>query len=512
MTLSFTRQSLAPLAALLAGAMYPLAFAPWHWAALALASVALLWWLIHNATPKRAFWLGFAYGAGQFGVGVSWVFVSMHTYGGTHWLLSGLMTAVFVLFLALFPALTGWLTAKASRWRIDPSQASTSLSPLIFIAVWMAVDGFRGWIFSGFPWLYPGYAAIDTPLAVLASYGGVWLVSLLMLCTALALSLLLIRRFHFSIVALTALGWLALGVLPQTPGVTPTGDKQGVAIVQGNIAQTVKWQPSQRETTRQVYADLTASIKDKTRLVIWSESALTEFYRDAAGWIEEQAAVFEASGGALLTGLPRYQLDESSLRITFYNSIVVAAGGEGIYDKQRLVPFGEYVPFAGLIRGLVPFFDLPMSSFTAGSNHQPNLSVHGVQVAPTICFDVLFPGSVARQARNSNVLLEISDDTWFGRSAAPWQHYQMARMRSIETGRYLLRGTNNGITAIIDHQGHIVSELPQGVRGVLEGSYQPMTGATPFMSWGIWLAPVLSALLFVLGWLFERRKKGEPDA
>lgn len=501
---SLWRDRLTPLVALLAGVIYPLAFAPHDWVALSLASVAILWWTLHNAPPKKAFWLGYAFGIGQFGMGVSWVFVSMHTYGETNLVLSALMTAVFVLFLALFPALVGWLTAKISLWR-TPQPATVLLSPLVFIAVWMGVDWFRGWIFSGFPWIYIGYAAIDTPLAVLASYGGVWLVSLLMLATSLALSLLLTRRFYFSVVAITAAGWLSLSFLPQTPGVNPTGDKKGVALVQGNIAQTVKWQLEQREATRQVYANLTANIKDKTRLVIWSESALTEFYRDAASWIEEQSATFEAAGGALITGLPRYEFDSLD-RIIFYNSIVVAAGGEGAYNKQRLVPFGEYVPFADWIRGLVPFFDLPMSSFTPGARNQANLSAHGVQIAPTVCFDVLFPGSVAKQARNSNVLLEISDDTWFGRSAAPWQHYQMARMRSIETGRYLLRGTNNGITAIINEKGQIVSELPQGVRAVLEGSYQPMTGSTPYMRWGIWLAPLISLLLLILGLLFERRQ------
>ena len=303
---------------------------------------------------------------------------------------------------------------------------------------------------------------------------------------------------------LALLFWLAAWFLPTSPGVAPVGARQPVALVQANIKQSVKWQLSQQQETRRVYADLTASISDKHRLVIWSESALTEFYSDAQQWLEHQAAPFAKAGGALIAGLPRYRLD-SDYRPVFYNSLLVVTGGSGIYNKQKLVPFGEYVPLGNLIRGLVPFFDLPMSSFTAGGDHQPNLDAQGQLIAPLVCYDALFPGLVANQAKGSHVLLEVSDDAWFGTSAGPWQHFQMTRMRSIETGRWLLRDTNNGVTAIIDPTGRVTAALPQFTRGVLTGSYQPMSGSTPFMGWGKWLAPAITLLLFLAGWLAGRR-------
>lgn len=493
------KRRLSPLLALVAGLCYPLAFAPWNQAWLLLISLVLLWWCLEDSSPKQAAKLGFVFGIGQFGLGVSWVYVSMATFGGTGPLISGLMTAVFVLLLALFPALACWLGVWLSR-----RSRSGLLSPLLFIVSWMAIDWLRGWVLCGFPWIYPGYAAIDTPLAQLAAYGGVWLVSIVILATALSLAQLATRRLEPIVILLAVAGWLAAFVLPVTPGVKPIDQPKPVALVQGNIPISVKWQLSQRQQTRDIFARLTASIDNKQSLVIWSESALTEFYRDAKPWLKQQAAPFDKAGGALIVGLPRYRFDPL-FRPIFYNSVVVVDGGNGIYNKQKLVPFGEYVPFEDLIRGLVPFFNLPMSSFTAGMPSQPPLTVQGIKIAAFVCYDILFPGLVADDAKGSHVLLEVSDDAWFGDSAGPWQHFQMSRMRSIETGRYLLRDTNSGITAIVDAQGRIQEKLPEFERAILKGHYQPMTGQTPYMTWGRWLAPAITLILLLLGLCLRSR-------
>lgn len=485
------------LIALVAGLGYPLAFSPWEWVPLLPLSLGVLWWLLHLADRRQSTWLAYSYGVGLFGLGVPWVYVSMATFGGTNPILSALFTGIFVLFLALFTGLAGWLLRRL--------QPEGELSPLLFIAVWMAVDWLRGWVGPGFPWLFPGYAAIDTPLARLAGWGGVWLVSIAMLATGLCVGCSLTRRRHLPLFVLAALCWLAAFLLPVTPGITPQGEPQPVALVQANIRQTVKWDPAQQTKTRDVYQRLTATIADRKSLVIWSESALTEFYRDAREWLETQAQPFASAGGALIAGLPRLRIDPS-LNVTFYNSLLVVAGGHGIYNKQRLVPFGEYVPLESVIRGLVPFFDLPMSSFTAGGENQPNLRATDRHFAPFVCYDVLFPRLVARQARGSQALIEVSDDAWFGDSAAPWQHFQMARMRSVETGRWLLRDTNNGVTALVDGQGRVVASLPQFSEGVLTGTYQPVSGATPYMRGGQWLALALT-LLLLAGGLAERRRQ-----
>lgn len=491
------------LAALIAGLCYPLAFAPYRYVALILVSIALLWWVLQQQTAKAAWWLGFVYGVGQFGLGVSWVYVSVHTFGKTGWLASSVLTVLFVSVLALFPAFTCWLSQRVSGSR---RFYGSHLSPIYFIASWLFFDWLRSWIFTGFPWLYAGYAAIDSPLAKLAPYGGVWLVTLAVLLTGVTFGFLLTRRWHVAVPLFAAIAWLAAFFLPALPGVHKVGEPQPVALVQANIAQSVKWKPEQQAETRKVYAGLMETIKDKSALVIWSESALTEFYRAAKPWLKEQAKPFVAQGGALVTGLPRYILGVN-LHPIFFNSLVVVGGGHGIYNKQKLVPFGEFVPLAGVLRGLLPFFNLPMSSFTAGGPHQKNLTVQGWKAAPIICYDAIYPRVVARQAKGSNVLLEVSDDAWFGTSAGPWQHFQIERMRALETGRYLLRDTNNGVTAIVDARGRVVSALPQFVRGVLKGSYQPMTGQTPFMGWGRWLTLIIVLVLLGVELVWWRRKK-----
>ncbi len=485
----------------MAGLLYPLAFAPYNQAWLVIVSLAVLWWLVRDASPKQNFQLGFIFGAGQFGLGVSWVYVSMATFGGTNAVVSSLMTGVFIAVLALFPALTCWLTARLSR------KHHNGLSPYLFIVSWLLFDWIRGWLLSGFPWLYAGYAAIDNPLANLAAYGGVQLVTLAVVCTALLPDNRLVAQKRFwPITGLTIGLWLAAWLLPTTPGVKPVGHPQPVALVQANIHVTVKWDPEHQKKTREIYHQLTQTIANKQSLVLWSESSLTEFYRSRKAWLEEQAAPFAAAGGSLIAGLPRFEMSVLG-HPRFYNSLIVVSGGKGIYNKQKLVPFGEYVPFGNIIRGLVPFFNLPMSSFTAGGPHQANLQIqNGVNIAPFVCYDILYPRLVARQARGSNVLVEVSDDAWFGDSAGPWQHLQMARMRAIETGRYLLRDTNTGITAIVNAQGDVIASLPQFQRDILTGMYQPMQGQTPYMSWGRWILPLLCVLLLLISRLIGRDK------
>jgi len=187
---------------------------------------------------------------------------------------------------------------------------------------------------------------------------------------------------------------------------------------------------------------------------------------------------------------------------TFHNSIMATGNGEGMYHKQKLVPFGEYVPLAGLLRGLISFFDLPMSNFTPGPDYQKPLKANGINVMPYICYEVAYPDFVAFNARNAGLLVTISNDGWFGDSIGPQQHLQMARMRALETGRYMLRGTNNGVTAIINEKGEITERIPQFERDVLTGEAYTAKGQTPYMQTGSW--PVLTLAVILVVFVRER--------
>ena len=483
--------------ALAAGLLYPLAFAPHHWWPLVLVSIALAWRCLRDAGWREALLRGWLFGLGLFGHGVFWVHVSMHEYGYTPLWLAIPMTLAFAAFLALFPALLFALTARL---------AAPAPGALFFAGAWVLLDLVRARLMTGFPWLYPGNAMLDTPLAALAPLGGVWLVTLATVLTAVALGQLG-RNWRPAVPAavMALVGWGLAAGEPFYSDVEPAGDPVPVALVQGNIPQDLRWQTTMRERTREIYAELTTEIPEN-HLVLWPESAITEFYQDVENYLAHQGVAVASRGGAMITGIP--WRDRSTFPPTYHNSVAVISGGRGVYHKQRLVPFGEYVPLEGLLRGIIPFFDLPMSSFTPGHPRQPNLEVMGHIMAPFICYEIVYPEFVRTRSADSNVIMTISNDAWFGTSAGPHQHFEIARMRARETGRWLVRGTNNGITAVVNPRGEVHDRLPQFERDVLYSEYVPVTGKTHYMRWSglpVWL---LSALLVGIGgWHYRRHHR-----
>ncbi len=490
------------LLALAAGLLYPLAFAPWQWWPLVLASIALGWYCLHGIGWREALLRGWLYGVGLFGFGVYWVHVSMHEYGHTPLILALPMTFLFAAFLAIFPALLFAFTARL---------AAPAPGALLFSGAWLLLDLVRARFLTGFPWLYPGNAMVDTPLAGLAPLGGVWLVTLATVLTAVALGQLA-RQWRAAVppALLALVGWGLAAGEPFYSHVTPAGDPVPVALVQGNIPQDVRWQTTMRRATREIYSDLNARIPED-HVVIWPEAAITEFYQDVDEYLAREGAAIATRGGAMITGIP--WRDRSVRPPRYYNSVAVISGGRGVYHKQRLVPFGEYVPLEGLLRGLIPFFDLPMSSFTPGQPDQPNLQVKDHVMAPFICYEIVYPEFVRNRSARSNVIMTISNDAWFGTSAGPHQHFHMARMRARETGRWLVRGTNNGITAVVNPRGQVHARLEQFERDVLFSEYTPVEGETLYMRLGGWPVWAFAALLVGVGaWRTRRNKDKEQEA
>ncbi|PLP95797.1 apolipoprotein N-acyltransferase [Pseudomonas sp. FFUP_PS_473] len=482
------------LLAVAAGAITTLALAPFNIWPLALVTLAMFYLGLRDLGPRQALARGWCYGFGVFGAGTSWIYVSIHTYGGASALLAGLLMLAFIAAIAFFFALPAWVWA---RW-IRRNEAPLA-DALAFAALWLAQEAFRGWFLTGFPWLYAGYSQLDGPLAGLAPLGGMWLISFsLALSAALLCNLNRLReRKAFLIAALAVLlaPWAIGMALKGHAWTRPAGEPLKVAAIQGNIEQSLKWDPTQLNAQLALYRDMTFTSK-QVDLIVWPETAVPVLKESAQGYLDMMGSFASDRRSALITGVPIRQVVHDQRR--YYNGITVTGEGDGTYLKQKLVPFGEYVPLQDLLRGLITFFDLPMSDFARGPSDQTLLQAKGYQIAPYICYEVVYPEFAASLAARSDLLLTISNDTWFGTSIGPLQHLQMAQMRALEAGRWMIRATNNGVTGLIDPFGRITAQIPQFERGILYGEVVPMQKLTPYLKWRSWPLIILSTLL--LGW------------
>ncbi len=491
------------LLALLAGALMPLALAPFDLWPLALLSIALHYLGLRRLSARQALLRGWCYGFGSFAAGTSWVYVSIHDFGAASPPLAGFLTLAFVGGLGLLFALSSWVWV---RWlRRDGAPLADALC---FAALWLAQESFRSWFLTGFPWLYAGYSQLHGPLAPLAPLGGVWLISLVLALSAVLLVRLpgLLRQPRALVAGLVLLlaPWLIALGLTGRAWTEPLGAPLSVAAVQGNVPQTLKWDPEQLRAQLLLYRDLTLQAP-RSDLVVWPETAVPVMLDRAHGYLDELQARLAERDSQLITGVPvRLPNDAGELR--YYNGILSVGSGQPAYLKQKLVPFGEYLPLQELLRGLIAFFDLPMSDFARGPSGQPLLQAQGLSIAPYICYEVVYPEFAASLAADSTLLLTISNDAWFGRSLGPLQHLQMAQMRALEAGRWMIRATNNGVTALIDPQGRIQRELPQFEQGVLQGEVQPMQGLTPYLRWRGWPLAAFCLAAFALTLLTRRRQ------
>ncbi|TBU90882.1 apolipoprotein N-acyltransferase [Phytopseudomonas dryadis] len=492
------------LIALLAGALTTLALAPYGIWPLALLSIALFYRGLGELTPRQAAWRGWCYGFGLFAAGTSWVYVSIHDYGAASPPLAAFLTLGFVAGLGLFFALTAWLWALWLRRRQAPLGDA-----LAFAALWTAQEAFRGWFLTGFPWLYAGYSQLDGPLAGLAPLGGVWLLSFsLALSAALLANLPRLYRHKQALAAAIALllaPWLIGAALKGHAWTQPAGQPLSVAALQGNVGQNMKWDPAQLNAQLALYRDMSFSTRP-TDLLVWPETAVPVLKEQAIGYLGVMDRFASDRNSALITGVPIRQANERG-EPRYYNGVSVLGQGSGDYLKQKLVPFGEYVPLQEVLRGLIAFFDLPMSDFARGSAEQPLLEAKGYRIATYICYEVVYPEFAAGLAAQSELLLTVSNDTWFGTSIGPLQHLQMAQMRALEAGRWMIRATNNGMTVLIDPFGRISEQLPQFEQGILYGEVQPMQQLTPYLRWRSW--PLIATGTLLLGWALVRRRKDQ---
>ena len=500
----------------LLGTSLTFAYSPYTLTYLPLLVLPCVVLLIKSLKPKQAFRAGFFFGLGWLGAGLSWILVSIDTYGGMPLIADIAVLGLLIAYLALFPALAFYSWRKLS---LKVPYAYFSLVLFWFLSEWL-----RGWLFTGFPWLQLGYTQTDAWLGGLASTIGQRGITAVLWFIALSIAAAVVGSLRCRIYAALMLlvFFTASYILPKLQPLHRTDTKTSVLLVQGNISQTLKWQADQQWPNILRYLDLTRP-NYQHDIIVWPESAITAlepYADDVLSTIDQSAAM---NGAALISGIIDYQ----STRDQFYNTMIVLGDESGIdgfdtpyqygssnrYQKHHLLPIGEFVPFENLLRPIAPLFNLPMSSFQRGEYIQPNLLANGHRLAAAICYEIVFADQVrANVSADTDYLITVSNDTWFGDSHGPWQHMQIARMRAMELGRPLIRSTNNGVSAMTDEQGRIIAIAPQFKATTVSAELPVVRGTTLFQQWGNWPADLLAVLsLLPLIRLFNRTDRGQSQ-
>jgi apolipoprotein N-acyltransferase len=475
------------------GAIGVLAFAPFYFWPLALVSLWVLFTLWNRTTTAwRAFLFGLAWGLGLFAGGVSWIYVSLHVYGNMPAMVAGLATLLFCGYLALYPALAGALY-RVLVSRLDPASRAALLA--LMPACFVVFEYLRGWVVSGFPWLTMGYSqtpggAIAAPLAGYAAIAGVYGISWLLavtVCVALLLSgtasaTSFSKPARAAVAASVLAIWGAGAWLLQISWSAPSGKPLGVALLQGNVEQNLKWRDEQRVPTLASYHQLVTA--SNAKLIVMPETALPDFLeRIPADYLESIRQHALRGGADIVIGVPIAEPPSVANRQYHLSNSAVSIGASASqrYDKQHLVAFGEFVPplFAWVYRWL----QIPLADFSPRPDDPMPMQIAGHRIAINICYEDTFGREIATQLPDAELLVNISNMAWFGRSLAPDQHAQMSQMRALETARWMLRATNTGTTAAINEKGMIVQRLTAFTRGTLDVDAQPLTGATPYSRW-----------------------------
>jgi len=474
------------------GALLPLSFSPYKLPVAVFISIATLLIAVRNSDRKVAFFLGWVYGLGVFGVGVWWIQVSIHQFGVPYWVFSVGLTVVFISLMALYFAFFAFLLSFFNY----KSDAYFLVAP----SLWLAIEFIRSKFASGFPWLLVGYSQVDGFfkgwIPVIGALGCSGLVVLIVGIFIWALSFSL-RKF-LVITILISMVFVSGSLLEKVEWTANRGADLEVVLVQGAIEQEVKWDLSHRKRSIQRYLTLTEDYWGAD-VIVWPETALTTLPEQIPELIAFLQNLAEKSSSDFLVGIPTRNSENGE----YYNSLLKLGENPDQYSKRKLVPYGEYFPGKELFEWFDQFLLIPMSDLSPGGPLKDSIIVQGIETGILICYEVSFTKTAFSSLPAAGLIVNISNDAWFGDTSAPFQHLQIARIRALESGRSIVRATNNGITAIINHRGLVLERGPQFIPAVIKHKVPIRSGSTPYVSYGDLPALAISSLIILL-FLFRK--------
>lgn len=494
------RPGLSRLIAFLLGAATTLAFAPFGLSMLAPLLLLPLLYICLTVAPRDAAGHAFWYGFGLFLTGTYWIYISVHVFGNAALWIALLLMVGLALLMAFFLSLAGWLMSRLA-------QGEPWLMLLVAPAAWVLIEWVRGWAFTGFPWMALGYGQIDNAFAGWAPVLGVYGVSFMLVFSAAAIVVAFVATSSSgrnTAIALVILPWLTGGLLSLIDWTEPAGKAVRASIVQAGVSQDKKWDREYLGPIMEYYLSSTLSVAD-SEIVLWPEVAIPALDDQVERFIAEVEGVARENGQTVLFGILErsYERDVDG---RIYNSVLLTGTDERqAYRKRHLVPFGEYFPVPPAVREWMRMQNLPHSDLAPGEPVQPLLTAaNGVQFGVAICYEDAY-GSEQRYALPAaGILINVSNDAWFGDSIAPHQHLEIARMRSLEFGRPAVRSTNTGISAFIDADGSLLQTGRQFEPELMTMDVQPRRGTTPYVAGGN--LPVIGLCLALLGVIWIRNR------
>ena len=502
------RPRVADATSLAAGTLMPLAFAPWELWPLIYPSLALLFWFWVRGTPLSAARRGWLFGFGMFGFGVSWIHVSIAAYGNLPAPVAWVLAFALAAFLALFPAGAGALAACLAA-RLAARRRSPALLFCTLPCLWVLCELLRARAFTGFPWLSLGYSQLDTPLSGYVPVLGIYGLGGLAAASASLLTWWAIRYRTFLRAAnlslpLGALLWGGGALLRPVAWTEALPSSFDAAVIQGNVPQELKVlaaadPPRYLDPVLQAYSDQ-AEPHWGADLMVWPESAVPTVASFAHDWLETLSVRARQSGTELLIGALVWEREPDN---RIYNALLrLPSEGSGhSYYKRHLVPFGEFLPFRDWLEPLFVRLGIPYSDLEPHEGDVPLVRTVAGFAGASICYEILFGDEIRKTLPQARFLVNVSNDGWFGRSMSAHQHLQIARARALETGRYLLRSTNGGASAVIDEKGRLVNELRPFQSHTITAPVRLFQGATPYVRWGDWPVLALSGLLVLATFL-----------